>query len=846
MFANVAVDFADSDRTRTYTYSIPDGATVREGDLVWVPFGHRPIQGIVMQVTGRSAIPKTKPIASVVDGGPFLSASQIDLARWLTDYYRTSLFRSTELMLPPGTTSRLRIWVTRTSRANSPDVLFGTLRLSDEQQAVLDEVPEGKRVRRDRLSRSARSPRNRVIESLVREGYLKAESAWDSPTGRPRFVKHVQLRDGLDVDEVLEDYRKRNATRRIELTRELVATGRSVLRAQASRAFGGAIVRAVIDDGVAEETYVQSERDPLADYATQENIEHDLTPDQARCVREIEQAISSSTAQRRGGKYFLLHGVTGSGKTEVYLRAVRECILSGKRAIVMVPEIAMTPQMLQRFASRFPGMVALQHSGLTRGERYDQWHKIKAGMYDLVLGSRSSIFAPVNDLGLVVIDEEHEWTFKQSDRAPRYHARDVAEQLCAANDATLVVGSATPDVATYHRSTSGPPNRGTPYRRLELPHRVNRPPKFVRSVIPDGSQDSVGAVQRMRVSIVDMREEFAAGHREMISRELHAAMDENVKLGRKVVLFINRRGSASFVQCIYCGTLRKCPNCNTTLALHRSSRSGRGTQLLCHYCSYGSRADRRCKACGWAGIGRHAAGTEGAEEAVKNKFPTTTVIRWDSDTARNSKEHTRILEQFQVDGPQILIGTQMVAKGLDIPSVGLVGVLSADTGLAIPSYRSPERTFQLIAQVVGRAGRSDTPGTAIVQTFKPENLVIAQAAAQDYAGFYETEIAVRRNEGLPPFVRHAKLSYASFSEEDARLGAASVATRLQDWMDSEQEVSISIKGPSPAYPRRRGGKYRYNIFLAIDAIAGASFNPILDAFDLGPSWTVELDPLDMS
>ena len=846
MYANVAVDFADSDRTRTYTYSIPDGRTVRVGDLVWVPFGFRPIQGIVIEVTERSAIADTKPIDSVVEGSPFLSPGHVELARWIATYYRTSLFRSAELMLPPGTTSRLRIWISRTTLARPADMSFGTLRLTDAQLALLDEVPLNGKVRRDRLSKSARSPRNRIIESLIREGYLKAESAWDRPTGKPKLVTHIRINGDANLEEVSERYTSRNATRRLELTHALAAAGESMVRADAAREFGGATVKAVIDDGVAEEIRVQVERDPLAQYATQENIEHDLTADQAQCVKEIEQAIGSMDAPHAGRKSFLLHGVTGSGKTEVYLRAVRACMAAGKRAIVMVPEIAMTPQMLQRFASRFPGMVALQHSGLSQGQRYDQWHKIKSGRYDVVLGSRSSIFAPVDDLGLVVIDEEHEWTFKQSDRAPRYHARDVAERFCDINNATLVVGSATPDVNTYHRSTTGQSTRERPYRRLELPYRVHSASRNGRLADSIGSRDSDDAVDRMSVSIVDMRLEIATGRREMLSRELLSAMEENARLGRKAILFINRLGSASFVQCIACGELRKCPNCKTTLALHRESRSGRGSRLQCHYCNYSIRADRKCRKCHKIGIGRRAAGTEGAVEAVRGHFKTTPVIRWDSDTARNAKEHTRILEQFQADGPQILVGTQMVAKGLDIPSVGLVGVLSADASLAVPSYRSPERTFQLIAQVVGRAGRSDIPGRAIVQTFEPERLVIAQAAVQDYAGFYESEIAIRRNSGLPPFVRHAKLSCASFLEEEARAAAFSVANRLQDWLASERHASITLHGPTPAYPPRRGGKYRYNIFLAIAAVPDASFNPILDAVELGPSWTVEIDPLDMS
>ena len=851
VYADVAVDFANADRMRTYSYEIGGGDTAEAGvgDLVWVPFGYRPVQGIVMAVAEESVVENPRPIDSVVAGGPFLSERQVELVRWIATYYRTSLFRSAEVMLPPGTASRLRIWISRTPKASEGERLLSSLRLTDAQVEVMDLVPTEGSIRRDRLVKTPTAPRNRVLESLVREGYLFAESRWDRPTGKPRLVRHIRLNRSLDVGQVVDDYRRRRATRRIELARVLAETEELVKRSDATRVFGSGVVKSVIDDGVAEEFVVPVDRDPLSDYSAQESIRHELTKDQTQCVGAIGDAINRESQRASGDSSarFLLHGVTGSGKTEVYLRAVEDCLSAGKRAIVMVPEIAMTPQMLQRFAGRFPGRIALQHSGLTQGQRYDQWHKIRAGGYDIVLGSRSSIFAPVDRLGLVVIDEEHEWTFKQSDRAPRYHARDVAERLCEISGAVLVVGSATPDLTTFHRSANAGSDADRPYTRLELPYRINElptgPPNgpFGRAVSPESSGGHPGT----DMSIVDMRQELAAGNRELISRKLLSEMRENTEQGMKTILFINRRGSASFLQCVTCGTIRKCPNCNTSLTLHRRRTTGGRSRLQCHYCSYSVGATRGCRACSGTGVSRTATGTEGAEDAVKAFFPNTPVIRWDSDTAKNARDHTKILERFQEDGPQILIGTQMVAKGLDIPSVGLVGVLAADISLAIPSYRSPERTFQLIAQVVGRAGRSDIPGKAVIQTFLPDHSAIVRGATQDYHGFYEWESTVRRNSGLPPFVRHTKLTCASFEEAESQAEARSVVTRLRDWMVANDDDSITIYGPTPAFPFRRGGRFRHHIFLSTPAGPSASFNPILDAVELGTSWIVEIDPLDI-
>ena len=834
MFVEVAVDFSDRDRLRTYTYAAPENLTVQPGDLLWVPFGYRPIQGIAISVSETCDTDNIREIDSVVDDGPFISQHLLETAIWIADYYRTNIFRACVAMLPPGANQQLHIWVSRGELAERVDNVLTGFAVSEEQREVLHEIPVTGRIRRDRLVRQIGRTKERYLNALVRNGIAIEESIWERPRASAIFKAHVKISKGVDVDKVVEQYQGRRAHRRVELVRHLASVTNPVARADLSKRFGNYTVRAVIDDSVAEVVQVRVERDPLADYAVQDAISHELTLEQRDAVDAISASVSQSGASGKGER-FLLFGVTGSGKTEVYLRAVEKCIVEGKRAIIMVPEIAMTPQTLQRFASRFPGQIALQHSGLSMGQRFDQWHQIRSGRYNIVIGSRSSIFSPVDNLGLVVIDEEHEWTFKQSDRAPRYHARDVADKLCELSGAALVLGSATPDIGTYQRSTAT--DISDPITLLQLPRRINEALNIAPRVNASNVETSGYAESR----VVDMREEIQAGHREMLSRPLLEALNDNVDRGEKSILFINRRGSASFVQCLSCGTIRTCPNCETPLTLHRNPRWGSGSRLQCHYCSYSVGASRQCRNCDGTGVTRRAAGTEGAEEVTRGFFPNTPILRWDSDTARNSAEHAKLLDEFQSDGNHILIGTQMVAKGLDIPTVSLVGVIAADIGLAVPSFRSSERTFQILSQVTGRAGRADTPGIAIIQTFQPDHFAIAAAAAQDYVGFYEQEIATRQHFDLPPFTSYVRLSYGAYDSNDAAMEARSVRTRIDQYLASESDVKIDVAGPSPSFPARRAGRYRWQILLKGDAPAA-----ILDDVPLGPGWTVDVDPIEMN
>ena len=845
MFVDVAVDFATDDRLRTYTYSVPSGLRVSSGDLVWVPFGPRPVQGIVMSSNPSADAAEVREIESVVDGGPFLSESQLRVGRWIADYYRTGLFRSCSLMLPPGANRQLHIWLSRSELAAEIEGTLAGLTISPEQESVLESVPERAKIRRDRLIRLVGRSNERYVDALTRQGILRAESIWNTPTVKAVFKQHLRLAKGGDPpSEVARAYDDRRANRRADLTRKLSSLSGTVPRADLSKEFGQSVVRAVLDDGVAEIENVRVDRDPLMDYVVQETINHSLIPEQQAAVHAIQDAISNSStgSENRSAGRFLLFGVTGSGKTEVYLRAVESCIAAGKRAIVMVPEIAMTPQTLQRFASRFPGQIALQHSGLSSGQRFDQWHRIKSGEYKVVIGSRASIFSPVDDLGLVVIDEEHEWTYKETERTPRYHARDVAERLCDETGSTLILGSATPDVVTYHRT--GENGIESDLRLLTLPRRINIALTDRRvSELRDrnGAYGNEIKYPHTKVDVVDMREELRAGHREMLSRALLDALRKNVDEGGKSILFINRRGTASFIQCATCGAMKTCPNCHTTLTLHRSAGNRSGGRLRCHHCSYSVGVERTCRNCGNQGVSRRAAGTQGVEEVLRGFFPETPILRWDSDTARNASQHERLLREFEAQGNQILVGTQMVAKGLDIPEVSLVGVVAADIGLAVPSYRSSERTFQILSQVTGRAGRADTPGRSIIQTMQPSHPSIVAAARQDYAGFYQQEIELRKRYGLPPWARYVRLVYGSFEETDAQLEAASVKTRIDAALEARPMFAVTAIGPSPTFPVRFRGQYRWQILLR-----GEEPSRVLDDTPLGRGWGVDVDPTDMN
>jgi len=554
-------------------------------------------------------------------------------------------------------------------------------------------------------------------------------------------------------------------------------------------------------------------RDPLSHLSLTTPPAPVLTPSQQAAWQSLQDAIAGEGTQSARPPVFLLFGVTGSGKTEIYLRALALVIAAGKRGICLIPEIALTQQTVERFAGRFPGRAALLHSGLSLGEQFDEWQWIMEGNCDVVIGPRSALFAPVPNLGLIVIDEEHEWTYKQEDKSPRYHARDAAIELAQLSDAVVILGSATPDIGSFHKAQQGE------YRLVEMKERIT--PRGY-SPLPE-------------VSIVDLREELKAGNTSLFSRSLLAAMKETLARGEQIILFLNRRGTATFVRCRNCGFVMRCPRCSIALTYHSVER-----RLICHRCRYSVPVPQNCPQCFRRHLRFLGIGTQRVEEEIGRFFPEAGVLRWDSDVITGRYTHEELLQDFRDRKADVLIGTQMIAKGLDLPQVTLAGIISADTGLNFPDFRSSERTFQLLCQVAGRAGRGIKAGRVIIQTYSPDNYTIQAAARHDYLGFYHKEIDFRRRYNYPPFSRLIRLAYSHTDEKSCRSEAERVYRLIVDEMAREDMADFSVIGPVPAFAFRARGRYRWQLLLR-----GSEPSRMLSRLALPRGWTVDVDPVGM-
>lgn len=548
----------------------------------------------------------------------------------------------------------------------------------------------------------------------------------------------------------------------------------------------------------------------LEDVRVERKVEVEPLPDpQLVLTARQHEAVATILAELEGERRpVLLHGVTGSGKTEVYLQVIAEVLRRGRQAIVLVPEIALTPQMLGRFAARFPDRVTVLHSALSLGERFDQWCKIREGRVDVVIGARSAVFAPLPRLGLIILDEEHERTYKQEEGSIRYQTREVAIKRCQLTGGQVVLGSATPAVESYHRALQGQ------YILAELPERVESRP------LP-------------KIEVVDMREEFAQGNRSMFSRRLREELEDLVGTERQAIILLNRRGFANFVLCRECGEVLDCPNCQVSLTYHKGVN-----RLKCHYCLHQEVLPQKCPRCASRYLRQFGVGTEQLEETLAQEFPELKTLRLDADTTRRKGAHSAILRQFAQGQAQVLIGTQMVAKGLDFPQVTLVGVLAADLSLRFPDIRSSERTFQLLTQVAGRSGRGELPGLVIVQAYEPGHFAIEAARSHDYLGFYRKEIGFRRALGYPPFRQLTRILCSgpqTEAEEACRRIAAHLLARGIPQMD--------LVGPSPAPIGRIQGRYRWQVLVKSDGpLQGLGELPSAGG---DVQVTVDLDPLYM-
>ncbi|HEX5368706.1 MAG TPA: primosomal protein N', partial [Dehalococcoidia bacterium] len=847
---------------QSFSYAVPEGMTLQPGDAVFVPFGRRFLQGIVMQVVDVPAFPDPKPVDARIADRPVISQRRVELARWLADYYLAPLFSAVALMLPPGFERKPLTYIEALLGAGEA----GAHTLPPRQRSVLMHLieagrSEAKEIEKALVTHAAPAQGTKRLTSsgvttalsqLTQRGLVRRSYGMARPSVRAKTLRYVALTaPASKVEARIAELESTRSTRLAKALRLLLDEGPSLPASELRLRAGTTLplLRPLAEERLIEVRDEAVERDPLAGRRYEARAASPLTREQTEASDVIDAALTR-------GKHdaFLLHGVTGSGKTEVYLAALERTLALGKRGIVLVPEIALTPQTVRRFAERFPGQVAVLHSGLSQGELFDQWYGINEGRYAVVIGSRSAVFAPQPDLGLIVIDEEHEWTYKQQDQTPRYHARDAAIELARLTDAVVVMGSATPDVVSYQNALWGN------YRLLELKQRV-RP-----------LRDAAGATLRITTStalppvdVVDMREELKGGNRSIFSRSLQIGLYQAIERNEQAILFLNRRGSAGFIQCRDCGFVPQCSACAIALGYHRrygptgsdpsraSARAGVNgaggeiERLLCHQCNRGRRPYDRCPMCGGTRLRPMGLGVEAVEEALHELLPGARTLRWDRDVTHGRNAHELILASFLKGEAEVLIGTQMVAKGLDLPAVTIVGVISADIGLHIPDFRSAERTFQLLTQVSGRAGRSASedggppPGRVVVQTYTPDNYAVVAAAQHDYAAFFEHEVELRREEGYPPFVRLARLVYSHTNSEHGQQTAERMLQSLRRDVAQRGLPGVELIGPAPPHIPKWHGRYRWQITLR-----SPGPEELLRDLTLPEGWVLDIDPASLA
>jgi len=775
VIAKVAVAAAPYAIDRPYDYLIPESMRERAavGVRVAVPFGrgNKSSEGILLALSDGEKRPGTKAITQVLDEEPVLDGDGIALAYFLRQRYFCTMYEAVKTILPAGLWYQLRE-VYRLSEGCSPEAAASAAEIRGAAPVLeaLASQPSGMEL--SALRECCGPDVRETLSALCRAGIVNSETEALRKVG-DKMKRMAQLCVSAEEALLEADRKQGTAPLRSEVLR-LLATNE---KASASDLcyYSGASMR----------TLKGLEKAGLISFSEEEELrvpEAAAEPGPPITLNaEQETVFADILAQMRSGEpsAALIEGVTGSGKTEIYIRLAQESLRMGRTAMVLVPEIVLTPQMMRKFSSYFASRVVMLHSSLKLSERYDQWKRIRRGEVDVVLGTRSAVFAPLRNLGLIVLDEEQESSY-QSENPPRYHARDVAKFRCAQNNAALVLGSATPSVESAWAARQGT------YHLERLRTRYNE------QALPG-------------VMIADLRQEIRAGNAGSISSPLRAELEENLARGEQSILFLNRRGSSRMLLCPECGNVPECPRCSVPMTYHADN--GR---LMCHYCGHSEKVYDVCPICG--GHMKHVGtGTQKVQEELGQLFPGTEVIRMDADSAANG--HEKLLQKFEKEKIPILLGTQMVAKGLDFENVTLVGVLSADLSLYVDSYRAAERTFSLLTQVVGRAGRGSKRGRAVIQTYTPENEVIASAARQDYERFYDGEIRMRKLRRYPPFADLFTFTVSGAEEGVVLRAAAAFRDELRHWAAAPElrETEPEILGPAPAPILKMNNHYRYRV-----------------------------------
>jgi primosomal protein N' (replication factor Y) len=762
-YASVIVDVPAMQTDRAFDYKIPEEwqELVTPGMRVIVPFGPRKIQGFVIETKNHSEFKRLKAISELLDLTPCLTSELLQLGQWLTEKTLCFKISAFQAMLPAAMKAKYEKALGLT--------IDDVTRLAEQLQPFFK---NGNQVDLKELEHSVSL---KMIQKEIEQGHIEVIYKVKQKTNK-KTIKIIKRNESLiRLTELLEEL-PANAKKQIEIisyftTNEINEIALQDLLIEANTS--DASVKALISKGILKEEIKEIYRDPYQDRHFEKTKRLMLNNEQQQAITPLLKTINENVHD-----VFLMYGVTGSGKTEVYLQSIEEVLNNGKEAIVLVPEISLTPQMVHRFKGRFGSKVAVLHSGLSTGEKYDEWRKIQRKEVQLVVGARSAIFAPFENLGMIIIDEEHESSYKQEEN-PRYHARDVAIYRAKLHKCPVVLGSATPTLESFARS------KKDVYKLLTLKERVNK-----RSM--------------PHVDIIDMREELRSGNRSMFSTTLIEKLTERLEKREQSVLFLNRRGYSSFVMCRDCGFVIQCPHCDISLTYHRH-----GQQLKCHYCGHEEQMPNVCPECQSEHIRFFGTGTQKVEEELVKVLPHSRIIRMDVDTTGRKGAHEKLLTRFGNKEADILLGTQMIAKGLDFPDVTLVGVLTADTMLHLPDFRASEKTFQLLTQVSGRAGRHELPGEVIIQTYTPEHYSIQLASQYDYDSFYNHEMQLRKNHAYPPYYYLALLTVSH--PEITKV--VSVTEKIVQFLRRNVENETKILGPVASPIPRIKDRYRYQCMV---------------------------------
>ncbi|PRS36840.1 primosomal protein N' [Bacillus sp. RJGP41] len=760
--ASVIVDVPAKQTDREFDYRIPEkwNQVIKPGMRVIVPFGPRMVQGFVTRLKAKSDFAKLRFIKEPMDLEPIINDELLQLGDWLTKEAMCFKISALQAMLPAAMKAKYEkvIKVVEDKKDQIPPSiqnLFGkndSLSWKDviegeNASLVQKEMQNGNLELEYNVKNRLNKKTVRVIKSLLSPMELKEMASAISSHAKKQqellqyFIEH---QEPIPLKELLELMNTSSGT-----------------------------VKSLVSKGALAEMDQEVYRDPYENRVFEKSIPFTLTAEQAAALKPIQEKIHHDEHD-----VFLLYGVTGSGKTEVYLQAIASVIEKGKEAIMLVPEISLTPQTVKRFKERFGEQVAVMHSGLSVGEKYDEWRKIHRKEVKVVVGARSAVFAPFESLGLVIIDEEHESSYKQEE-TPRYHARDVAIERAKSYGCPVILGSATPTLESFARA------KKNVYKLLTLSQRMNK------NALP-------------AVDIVDMREELRTGNRSMFSELLFTKLKDRLEKGEQTVLMLNKRGHSSFVMCRSCGLVINCPNCDISLTYHRFNDI-----MKCHYCGFEEGMPSVCPECESEHIRFFGTGTQKVEEELAKILPEARVIRMDVDTTSKKGSHERLLNAFGEGKADILLGTQMIAKGLDFPNITLVGVLSADTMLHLPDFRSSEKTFQLLTQVSGRAGRHQLPGEVVIQTYTPEHYSIELSALQDYDAFYEREMHLRRQSHYPPYYYVVLITV---SHEDL-MKTVSVTEKITNYLGSRLNRDSVVLGPVASPISRINNRYRYQCLI---------------------------------